>query len=334
MISHLVFSSDIIQYDTIVIRIEFTCNLDHKMSDLRLNYSEKAFNTILMILDDLSKIQGDKQYAIIRWGKKVLDYGIKQADFDKSDLFQTTERQFKSYKYALWDLRFIREYNKDDRVKGGPFWSITPLGYLYLQKFQKNHSEIKLFEFLNRSASNSLKKYTKKQKAMIEFTDKKSWKAFNQNQINKAMTVLFDNVDFDYQDNRLTLTLYAFNPTSLNKIALTQVIITNTHINVTKPNRTSKVNLTTQSDLELGLSHHLSLLVSYYLITYSKKSELEKIPIRFSLLVNNLRQIIQENSILDFVEINKKNIQSSGMFDTKLIKLITKDRLIRAIETL
>ena len=201
MISHFVFSSDIIQYDTIVIRIEFTSNLDHKMSDLRLNYSEKAFKAILTILEDLREIQGNEQFAIRGWGKTIRDYGIKQAEFDKVDSdkqrsFQTTERQFKSYKYALWDLRFIREYNKDDRVKGGPFWSITPLGYLYLQKFQKNHSEIKLFEFLNRSASNSLKKYAKKQKAMIEFTDKKSWKAFNQNQINKAMTVLFDNVDF------------------------------------------------------------------------------------------------------------------------------------------
>ena len=304
------------------------------MSDLRLNYSEKAFKVILTILEDLSKIQGDKQYAIIRWGKKVLDYGIKQTNFDKSDLFKTTERQFKSYKYDLWDLRFIREYNKDDRVKGGPFWSITPLGYLYLLKFQKNYSGTKLFEFLNRAASNSLKKYAKKQKIMIEFTDKKSWKAFNQNQINNAMTILFNNLDFDYQDNRLTLTLYAFNPTSLNKTALTQVIITNAQIKVTKSNKTSKVILTTQSDLEFGLSYYISLLVSYYLIMYSKKSELEKIPKRFSLLVNYLRQIIQENSILDFTEINKKSIQSHGEFDTKLIRVLTKDRLIKAIETL
>jgi hypothetical protein len=319
------------------------------MSDLRLNYSEKSFKTILTILEDLSKIQDDEQFAIKGWGKTILDYGIKQSELDKVDsdkqrLFQTTERQFKSYKYALLDLRFIREYNKDNRVKGGPFWSITPLGYMYLEKFQKNHYIIKLFEFLNRSASNSLKKYEKKQKTSIEFTDKKSWQTFNddkklvksfdQDQINKAITVLFDNIDFDYQDNRLTLTLYAFNPTSLNKITLTQVLITNSYINITKPNRTSKVNLTTQSDLEFGLSYYLSLLVSYYLITYSKKSELEEIPIRFSSLVNNLRQMIQENSILDFVEINKKSIQSSGMFDTKLIKLITKDRLIRAIETL
>ena len=304
------------------------------MSDLHLNYSEKSFNTILTILEELSKIQGDKQYAIIRWGKKVLDYGIKQADFDKSDLFQTTERQFKSYKYALWDLRFIREYNKDDRVKGGSFWSITPLGYLYLQKFQKNYSGTKLFEFLNRAASNSLKKYAKKQKIMIEFTDKKSWKAFNPNQINNAMTILFNNLDFDYQDNRLTLTLYAFNPTSLNKTALTQVIITNAHIKVTKPNKTSKEKLTTQSDLEFGLSNYISLLVSYYLIMYSKKSELEKIPKRFSLRVDYLRQIIQDNAILDFIEIDKKSIQSFGEFDTKLIKLSSKTRLSKMIEVL
>ncbi len=309
------------------------------MSDLRLNYSEKSFNTILMILEDLGKIQGNEQYAIRGWGKIIRNYGIKQAEFEKVDSdkqrsFQTTERQFKSYKYALWDLRFIREYNKDDRVKGGPFWSITPLGYLYLQKFQKDYPVIQFFEFLDRAASNSLKKYTKKQKARMEFRAKELWKSFNPNQINKAMTVLFDNLDFDYQDNRLTLTLYAFNPTSLNKTALTQVIITNAHIKVTKPNKTSKEKLTTQSDLEFGLSSHINLLVSYYLIMYSKKSELEKIPIRFSLLVNYLRQIIQENSILDFTEINKKSIQSDGEFDTKLIKLVTKDRLIKAIETL
>lgn len=328
-----------IQYYTIVIRIGFTCELDHKMSDLRLNYSEKTFKAILTILADLRKIQGNEQFAIRGWGKIILDYGIKQAEFDKSDSdkqrsFLTTERQFKSYKYALWNLRFIREYNKEDRVKGGPFWSITPLGYLYLLKFQKNYSGIELFEFLNRTASNSLKKYAKKQKIMLEFIEKKSWKLFNQNQINKAMTILFDNLDFDYQDNRLTLTLYAFNPTSLNKTALTQVLITNAFIKITKPNKTSKVNFTTQNNLEFGLTYYISLLVSYYLIMYSKKSKLEKIPFRFTTLVDDLRQIIQENSILDFTEIDKKSIQSSGEFDTKMIKLSSKTKLIKVIETL
>lgn len=322
-----------------VIRIEFTYKTDYKMSDLRLNYSEKSFNTILTILKDLGKNQGDKQYAVRGWGKTVLDYGIKQSEFDKVDsnkqrLFQTTERQFKSYKYTLIDLRFIREYGKKDRVKGGPFYSITPLGYLYLLKFQKNFQVIKLFEFLNRVASNSIKKYTKKQKPMIGFTDKKSWKSFNQNQINKAMTILLNNVDFDYQDNRLTLTLYVFNPTSLNKTALTQVIMTNAYIKIIKPSNTSKEKLTTQRDLEFGLSYYLSLLVSYYLIMYSEKNELEKIPKSFRLAVDYLRQIIQENSILEFTEINKKCIQSAGGFDTKLIKLVTKGRLNKMIETL
>jgi len=308
------------------------------MSNLRLNYSEKAFKAILTILADLRKIQGDKEFAIRGWGKTILDYGIKQAEFDNSSdkqrSFQTTERQFKSYKYALWSLRFIREYDKEDRVKGGPFWSITPLGYLYLLKFQKNYSGIELSEFLNRTASNSLKKYAKKQKIMLEFIDKKSWESFNQNQINKAMTILFNNLDFDYQDNRLILTLYAFNPTSLNKTALTQVLITNSFIKITKPNKTSKVNFTTQNNLEFRLSHYINLLVSYYLIMYSKKSELEKIPIRLTTLVDDLRQIIQENSILDFTEIDKKIIQSFGEFDTKLIKLSSKIRLSKIIEAL
>ena len=308
------------------------------MSDLRLNYSEKAFKAILTILADLRKIQGDKEFAIRGWGKTILDYGIKQAEFDNSSdkqrSFQTTERQFKSYKYALWSLRFIREYDKEDRVKGGPFWSITPLGYLYLLKFQKNYSGIELIEFLNRTASNSLKKYAKKQKIMLEFTEKKSWESFNQNQINKAMTILFNNLDFDYQDNRLILTLYAFNPTSLNKTALTQVLITNSFIKITKPNKTSKVNFTTQNNLEFGLSRNINLLVSYYLVMYSKKSELEKIPIRLTTLVDDLRQIIQENSILDFTEIDKKSIQSFGEFDTKLIKLSSKIRLSKIIESL
>lgn len=304
------------------------------MSDLRLNYSKKSFNAILTILKDLGKIQGNEKYAIRGWGKTIRDYGIKQSELDKSDLINTTERQFKSYKYVLFHLRFIREYNKDNRVKGGIFWSITPLGYLYLQKFQKDYSTIKLFEFLNRSASNSLKKYAKKQKIMIEFTDKKLWKSFNQDQINNAMKVLFDNLDFNYQNNRLILTLYAFNPISLNKTAITQVIITNSFINIIKPNRTSKVNLTTQSNLEFGLSYYLSLLVGYYLIMHSNESELKNIPKRFALLVDYLRQIIQENSILEFTEINKKSIQLNGEFDSKFIKGIIKDRLSKVIETL
>ena len=125
-----------------------------------------------------------------------------------------------------------------------------------------------------------------------------------------------------------------FNPTSLNKTALTQVLITNSFIKITKPNKTSKVNFTTQNNLEFGLSYYINLLVSYYLVMYSKKSELEKIPIRLTTLVDDLRQIIQENSILDFTEIDKKSIQSFGEFDTKLIKLSSKIRLSKIIEAL
>lgn len=310
------------------------------MSDLRLNYSETSFNTILGILEDLQRVQGDKKYEIIRWGKMIINYGVKQSDFDKLDsssqrIFKTTERQFKSYKYDLWNLKLIEQYDKENnKIKGGTRWSITPLGYLFYLKYQNKFSIIPLFEFFNRTGSNSLKKFQKKMKARVEFTRKSFWSSFNDKQINNAMKILLDNLDFNYIENRLILTLYVFNPTSLNKIVLTQVIISNPYSKVTKPNKTSKEKITSKSDLDFGLSWYMSLLLPYYLIIYSKKSDLKKLPKGFPTIFSMIKKIIQEDAILDFTEIEKKSVQSYGQFDTKLINHITKYQLSKVIKNL
>ena len=124
------------------------------MSDLRLNYSKTSFQTILDILSDLAIVQNDKRYVIRGWGKGIKNYGLKQKDFDEIDshrqtLFKSTTSQFKNYKIDLENFRFIEVYDKTNRVKGGPYYSISPLGLLFLLKckeelnnFRKSNSSI------------------------------------------------------------------------------------------------------------------------------------------------------------------------------------------------
>ena len=302
------------------------------MSDLRLNYSKTSFQTILDILSDLDKVQKDGNYSIRGWGKEVLNHGLKQNDFDKKDsngqkLFKSTIRQFKSYKIDLEDHKFIEVYDKTNRVKGGPYYCISPLGILFLFKFQDkftSNSTIKMFEYFSKIGFN--KNFGLK---------RNSWKFFNNIQINKAMKTMFDNLYFDYTDQRLIMTLYVFNPKSLNKIVLTQVIIAPSFIKIIKPNLIRYRNIVTLSELDFGIAQYIRNLLCYYLIQYSKKSEFKKIPKDFRLFFTLIIKSIQNNAIIDYTESEKKSIQMYGQpFTSKEISLLTKQRLKRVIEDL
>jgi len=63
------------------------------------------------------------------WGKRILNYGYQQEDFDKNDQIKSiTTRQFKQIKKRLLNLNMIKLYN----TKHGKFHSITPLGIAFL----------------------------------------------------------------------------------------------------------------------------------------------------------------------------------------------------------
>lgn len=313
------------------------------MSDLRLNYSQTSFDTILGILDDLVSIQNNDAYEIRRWGKTILDYGLKQGHFDKTDsdkkrIFKTSERQFKSYKHDLVYLRLIREYDKKDRVKGGTYYSISPLGLLFYYKFQKSYSKnsvIKMFEFFDRIAIKALNKYFKNSKELATTINRKSWNYFNNEEINMALKIMFENIVIESIDDKIVITFYAFNPTSLNKTAMTQMILLEKFIKIVKPNRTSKIQFTNQGDLEFGISFYSNLLASFYLILYSKKSKWHEIPKEFKQNFYLLSTQLQEDVFLDFSETEKRKFQLGDIFKKDLINKSIKlklERLIRNLE--
>jgi len=302
------------------------------MSDLRLNYSKTSFQTILDILSDLARVQNDKRYVIRGWGKGIKNYGLKQKDFDEIDshrqtLFKSTTSQFKNYKIDLENFRFIEVYDKTNRVKRGPYYSISPLGLLFLLKFQKQftvNSTIEMFSYFSRIGLN--KNYGIKNE---------SWKFFNNKQINMAMKTIFKNIDFDYINDKLIMTLYMLNPKSFNKIALTQITSTKTYIKVTKPKSKKFKNIVTLNQLDFGLAYHFRNLLVYYLIMKLKMKEVENIPKDFRLFFGLIISSIQKDSITDFIESGKNEIQVyEQSFSPKEMSLMINHELKRVIDQL
>jgi len=303
------------------------------MSDLRLNYSRTTLDSITSILSDLFRVQNDKRYAIRGWGKKILNYGLKQADFDKSDsrkqrIFHTTEKQFRTYRIDLIDLRFIESYGKSERVKGGDYYSITPIGLLFLLKNQNEYSVnsvVDMFEYYSNISLNTNFK-----------ANKKSWRYFDNTEINKAMKMLFRYLDFDYVNNQLTISLDVFLPKSLNRISLTQVIIDQRYIKVRKPSRFKKDSreFIKIKELDFGISFFIRNLLCYYLFINTKKNKIDKIPKDFRLFFVLTSEYIRREAVNDFIELEKKRIQSYGENDPKIISTITKQTLQSIISDL
>ena len=126
------------------------------MSNSRLKYLDKD-NAFQGILSVLFEVFDDKLYTIHGWGQKTIGYGIKKSQFNE-ERFQKkipkiTERTFKHHKNELIERRFIKVFDKTNRVKRGPYYSITPIGMFYmlvkLESFPKNLSKkiLKFMEF-------------------------------------------------------------------------------------------------------------------------------------------------------------------------------------------
>jgi len=291
------------------------------MSDLRVIYNQKSFEAILDILSTLNSIQNNERYSIRGWNNRLLGYGLKQTEFDKLVSSKTTERQFRTYKSNLLDYRFMEIYNKRQRVKGRDRYSITPIGLLFLYKHRHN-SMYDMFDYFKRIT------------LVKEFKiDKKSWKFFSESQINKAMDLLFKYFDFDYEKNRLTVTLDAFIPKTLFRITLTQAVIDQRFIKIVKPLRANdKVrDVVTLKELSWGIAWYVRNLLFYYMYINTKKGLVNKIPKEFRGFFITILKQIEHESMTNFVETSKKEIQAYGDDSPKLISVITKDRLKRVI---
>ncbi len=291
------------------------------MSDLRVIYNQKSFEAILDILSTLNSIQNNERYSIRGWNKRLLGYGIKQTEFGKLESSKTTERQFRTYKSDLLDYRFIEIYDKSKRVKGRDRYSITPIGLLFLYKHRHN-SMYDMFNYF--------KRITLKKEFRI---NKKSWEFFSESQINKAMNLLFKYFDFDYEKNRLTITLDVFIPKTLFRITLTQAVIEPRFIKVVKPLRANdkvRDNITLK-ELSWGIAWYVRNLLFYYMYINTKKGLVNKIPKEFRVFFTTILKQIEHESLTNFVETSKKEIQAYGEDSPKLISVITKDKLERII---
>jgi hypothetical protein len=294
------------------------------MSDLRVIYNQKAFESILDILSTLKSIQNNKRYEIRGWNKRLLGYGLKQTEFDKLEDSKTTERQFRTYKMDLLDYRFIEIYDKNKRVKGRDRYSITPIGLLFLYKY-RHDSAYDLFDYFKRITFNR------------EFKiEKKSWKFFRESQINKSMNLLFKYLEFDYEERKLTVTLDAFIPKTFFRITLTQAVIDPRFIKITKPLKTNdKIREYVKfKELSWGIAWYVRNLLFYYMYINTKKSMINKIPVEFRNPIIIILKQIEHESLTNFVENSKKEIQAYGDDSPKLISILTKNKLQRFTEDL
>ena len=266
------------------------------MSDLRLNYSKTAFDTILDILSDLTKIQKNKEFAILGWGKRILNYGIKQSDFN-NNYFVSSEKQFRDNKIELEEFRFIQTYDKNQRVKHGPKYAITPFGLFFLLKHRRIFTIERVFEYFSRIYLNKIKTISRN-----------SWKFFDQRQIDKAIKMLFDNMEFDYDNQKLIMTLYAYDPKSFNKTVLTQVITSTTYIKVTKPKPLTKDlrQYVTRNELDFGLAYFFRDLLCYYLFINTPKKQIKDIPNEFRIFCIVIINFILNESAFDFNESQRR----------------------------
>jgi hypothetical protein len=294
------------------------------MSDLRLNYSITKFESFLDILSDLANAQNKKNYALLGWGKRVLNYGLKQSDFNSKD-FVSTEKQFRDYKMDLEVLRFIERYGKNQRVKRGPKYAITPFGLFFLLKHRNQFTVNSVFDYFSRISHNKLTKISPK-----------SWKFYNEKEIDKAVKMLFDNMDFVYDNENLIMTLYAFNPNRYNKTVLTQVIISQTYIKVTKPKPLTKDvrDIVTVTELDFGLAYFFRNLLCYYLFINTPKKRIKDIPKEFRLFFILILHHIQNETALDFHQAKLLDTIAYGSDDPKLVSLLTKEKFNRIIDGL
>ena len=127
-------------------RIRIMTKIDKNLSQLRIKSKKKrpsylsTDESIKRVLFELLKVNPENnRYQAKGWGKKILNYGYQQKDFDDNDQIKgISTRQFKEIKKLLLPIKAIKLIE----TKYGKYYCITPFGIAYLShiidKFGKN----------------------------------------------------------------------------------------------------------------------------------------------------------------------------------------------------
>jgi len=203
--------------------------LDENMSNIRTKSYLKKDESFANILYHLFRAFGDKDHAVHGWGQKIRGYGIKQSRFQKFNKtkYPINERIFREHKKELVDRRFIEVFDKSNRVRGGPYYTITLLGLFYLLsklKIYEKNTVNDVFKILD-----SYKLDDKKMKF-----DFKLLNHFTTDEIHKAMKQLthFSEFIFGVDDTVISLDLFIF--PSKNRLRVFQARINSDQIQLEK----------------------------------------------------------------------------------------------------
>ena len=285
------------------------------MSDLCLNYNLKEIENMTNILYHVFRVHNDKVYAIHGWGKKIIGYGIKQTSFDNFNSKQhpINERKFRIHRQTLLDNRLIEVFDKSKRVKGGPYYSITPLGLLFLltkiKKYEKNMIT-DIFKVLD---------FTRLRNQKMRF-DVKLWKYFTPIQINKAMKQLTHQTEFTRSNDKfgLSLDLYLFS--SMNRIRIFQSKYDSKIITLEKAlwkqyeeeKDSGEIVNVDKKEFYWQVSFYFTLSLCYYLFKNLKsKAVIQKTPLPFREFVDMIYQMIHDELSGDSINISHEIILAS-----------------------
>ena len=295
------------------------------MSNSRLNYLEKD-NAVTEILSALFKTFDDKLYTIQGWGHKTLGYGIKQNKFDDKEFpnkkSRITERTFKHHKKELLERRFIKIFDKTNRVKNGPYYSITPIGMFYLmtrlKSFPKNLSK-KLLRMLEFYVTQSNPKF-----------DNSFFDYFNKKSIKVAIEELIKQVVFKELQDRKNLIRFEVGFNENISVRFLEISYDKDTISlhwatmVTKDYQKSESNNIDEDEFNLQIADTINLILSYNLFNKLKNpKEIQKTPF-----------VLQNNLWLAMIHIHKELNDAKKMLDSKFADSYNTSDTFKVYETI
>ena len=262
------------------------------------------------ILYNLLEIQGDKCYARRGFNKKLKGYGVKQSEFSnfKDKGHPTSERKFREYKEELIHRGFIEEFYTKNKQAGRPYYTITPIGVVYLVKYSDS---------ITGSAITNIIKFLDK---FIDKSDpielgKPFWDFFNEIQIIQAIKQIahFTEIVLGVEDTVVKFDL--FNMKSKNRICLfmsrhsdNKFTIAKSPLQETmKSKKRGESKAYSKEDYYQDIALQFITTMFYYLLINIKEKEFMKNCPKKVLLISEMIRLTIESELQE----DRKNILES-----------------------
>lgn len=276
------------------------------MSELCLNSNSKETENIVNILYHLFRVDGNKEYVIRGWGKKILGYGIRQAGFEefRTKKYPTSEKRFRDYKDKLLNRRLVEVFDKSNRVKGGNRYHITPLGLLFLLTNIENNSTNTITDVFKRLD------FTRLNEPRMAF-DTKVWKFFKQEQITRAIKQLSNKIEFRFEDNDNEIMMDILLFKSKNRIRVFQakfnkvdlILLKSFYVQIIEDREPNEAIIVESKKFYWEISFYFTLLLVYYLFNNLENKEVfAKMPFPFQNFVGAIWETISNELTIDSVD--------------------------------